>query len=116
MSDNNLEQRARELNAHPLGHQATWQLDDTLICDCGRIFKETDEHGWHVLEVSIAILTRVQAEARLEEAKLWAHNWYGFDNLGLSGKVLQAHSENCRDCQRITALAQAAAPAKETQP
>jgi hypothetical protein len=53
------------------------------------------------------------AQTRLDEAKKWCHNWYGYDNL-------PDFKCECRDCARIAelraALAAAEAPGKETKP
>jgi len=45
--------------------------------------------------------------AALSEARLWSHNWYG-EAIGLSGRALETHREQCRDCLRIAELGGAA--------
>ncbi len=51
------------------------------------------------------------AKARLAEAEWWAHNWYG-ENIGLTGKALETHREQCRDCLRLASLRQSAGEGK----
>jgi len=62
---------ARELRPHPFAHAATWQHNETLLCDCGKVFNETDEHDYHVLEIVADLLLEFAREARLDEANWW---------------------------------------------
>lgn len=58
---------------------------------------------------------RAMAGARLDEARRWAHNWHG-ENIGLSGKALETHQEQCRDCLRISELERVAAIERSQTP
>ena len=50
------------------------------------------------------LLDEAIREARVSEAKLWSHNWYGFEKLWPTGVITAEHLENCRDCQRVAQL------------
>ena len=59
----------------------------------------------------------IERRARLDEAKLQAHDGLGpyqLEGSGWTTKQLETHMSGCRDCQRIAALAESQpAPAKE---
>lgn len=108
---------ARELAVEKLAaelHEVYWQQSITqrdmkgLVPRHPRDYNELSEDIKDYDRALARYVLQREANARLDEAKKWAHNWYGgYDDLGLSGGALEAHREMCRDCQRIAELERA---------